>query len=432
MFPMKKSTGRGAPWMRRAAVAALFITTPLAALAQPMPAEVKVGTAVIIDHEFDWGRDGVYCQTCNYGAGNSRFSYIDRDHNLWVGYVDFYTGNFLPADGRAVLVDTNAVAPVEIGNGPEWTFSARGSELVYTRWTDGQAHTPMSMNVGFARMGGGSWLAGTVEGTDARVMPVGTMDVDDATPAVHYQNVAIGNIISNLFWRDIVPQSTVHQLPIYNNDPGMTRRWVPGTRDIIITAPAVFDSNGTVYKQVFLYNTATGVMKQLTFDAGHKLWAFMFQAPEYDNENVFFVMVNGTQLDVYRNFPRPNAPRGQGDRWRVVNTINGPPTMPYISSPEPFVHNGHSYIFFSVTANSDLHEFAASAIAITGIDTSVQPMRLLTTDDNPPRARRDPEYFITANGPYIYYNRYLLATASSPQISEGMYRVDTGLGPRLP
>jgi hypothetical protein len=43
--------------------------------------------------------------------------------------------------------------------------------------------------------------------------------------------------------------------------------------------------------------------------------------------------------------------------------------------------------------------------------------------------RRDPEYFITAKGPYIYYNRYLPETDSRPAISEGVFRVDTQLGP---
>jgi hypothetical protein len=416
--------------VRSAATCALMAAMAVGASAQTLPPEVQVGTADIIDHEFDWGRDGVYCPTCNYGAGNARLSYIDRDHNLWVGYVDYYTGNFYPPTGQAVLLDTNATAPIEIGNGPEWMVSQRGSEIVYTRWTDGMPRKTMYLNVGFARQGNGSWIAGSVDNSTLRVMPIGTSDLNDPYPTVHFQNAAVGGAVSNIFWRDVVPGSVEHKLPLNTNDPGMTRRWVPGSRDALITAPALFPATGAVYKQVFLFHMSTGVLEQLTFDPADKLWAFMWAAPEYDNENVFFVMVNGTQLNIYRNLGRPDGPRGGATRWRVVNTINMPAATPYISSPEPFVHNGRSYIFFSLSANPDLHAFSLSSIAISDIDPVSPTVRVLTSDVNPPRARRDPEYFITANGPYIYYNRYILpATGTPAQINEGVFRVDAGLGP---
>jgi hypothetical protein len=397
------------------------------AAAQPFVPEVQVGSRDIIDYEFDWGRDGLYCQTCNYGAGNARLSYIDREHNLWVGYVDFATGNFLPSDGRALLVDVNATASSEIGNGPEWMVSARGSELVYTRWTDGQPHGPQYMGLGYARPSNSSWVAGLVAGSGGRAMPVGSLDVADATPAMHYQNVAIGNLLANIYWRDVVSGSVESKLPFNNNNPGMTRRWVPGTRDIIVTAPALNPGDGQAYNQVFLYHTTTGVREQLTYDPVDKIWAFMWRAPEYGDELVFFVLVGQTRIDVYRNLPRADG----SQRWRVVSSITAPADTPYMSSPEPFVHNGKSWLFFSVTADPDLHKFSRSQIAITGIDPTKPSFRILTADD-PARSRRDPEYFITANGPYIYYNRYLLPTDTSPQVSEGVFRVDTGLGPRLP
>ncbi|MBZ8141675.1 hypothetical protein CLD22_17430 [Rubrivivax gelatinosus] len=407
----------------------------LAALAGGVAAvqpEVQVGNDQIIDHEFDWGRDGVYCPSCNFGAGNARLAYIDRDHNLWVGYVDYYSGDFVPSDGKAKLVDTNTVAPVEIGNGPEWMVSARGSELVYSRWTDGVPHSVSSFTLGYARMSGQSptgWVAGSVEGSQLRVMPVGTMDLGDATPSLHYQNVGIGGIPAAIYWRDFVRDAPAEvKLPFTNNDPGMTRRWIPGTRDIIITAPALNPDTGLAFKQVFVYSTETGKKQQLTFDATNKLWAFMWKAPEFGNENVFFVMVGGTRIDIYRNLPRADGTA----RWRVVHSVTGSAATPYISSPEPFVHNGQSWILFSLSANPDLHDFVPSLIAVASADPARPELRILSTDNEPVRARRDPEYFITANGPYIYYNRYILGADQTQQINEGVFRVDTGLGPPLP
>jgi len=43
--------------------------------------EVQVSDAPIVDFEFDWARDGVYCPTCNSGDGNNRIVFTDRDYN---------------------------------------------------------------------------------------------------------------------------------------------------------------------------------------------------------------------------------------------------------------------------------------------------------------------------------------------------------------
>jgi hypothetical protein len=108
-----------------------------------------------------------------------------------------------------------------------------------------------------------------------------------------------------------------------------------------------------------------------------------------------------------------------------------PAATPYIGSPEPFVHNGRSWVFFWLSAKPSSSS-SVSLIAMTGIDPAVPSLRALTSATSPARSRRDPEYFITANGPYIYYSRFLLPTSTRPLTSEGVFRVDTGLGPRAP
>ena len=91
-----------------------------------------------------------------------------------------------------------------------------------------------------------------------------------------------------------------------------------------------------------------------------------------------------------------------------------------------FVFDGRSWIFFTLSADPNFHDFAPSLIAMTGIVPGTPSLQLLTSATQPRRARRDPEYFITANGPYIYYNRYLVSGGT--KVSEGVFRVDTGLG----
>ena len=59
--------------------------------------------------------------------------------------------------------------------------------------------------------------------------------------------------------------------------------------------------------------------------------------------------------------------------------------------------------------------------------------RLPHADQRLDEAARPPGsgYFITAKGPYIYYNRLVPQTASNPAFNDGVWRVDTKLGPPL-
>lgn len=61
------------------------------------------------------------------------------------------------------------------------------------------------------------------------------------------------------------------------------------------------------------------------------------------------------------------------------------------------MHNGKSWIVFQLSANADPQNYAdPSLIAMTGIEPDTNTLRLLTSDTDPPRQRRDPEYFVTA------------------------------------
>ena len=409
-------------------VAALLLVLAASASAQTLPQEVQVGTREIKDFEFDTARDGVYCAACNEGAGNSRLAYIDTDHNLWVGRVNFDTGYFNPPDGKEVLVDVNATTATEIGNGPEWVASELGSQLVYTRWTDGQPHQAKNLQLGMAYMDAGAWVAGAIPGSKGRVLPLGTDDPNGPYPFLHFQNFSTPTMPTKLYWRGLYPDSTEVAIPMSSSQANITRRWVPGTLDIILTAPenSIAPTAATSTRQVFLYHASTGTIEQLTFDDVNKFWAFMWSAPEFGGEEVFVVMVGGDRLRVYRNLDDGNG----GMAWTVVKTINMPDDIPYVTSPEPFVYDNQSWISFTLSSDPTGRDFSKpSMIALSGIVPGVDSLRVLTSADGPVRVRRDPEYFITANGPYIYYNRYVPQPESSRPISEGVFRVDTQLGP---
>jgi hypothetical protein len=211
-----------------------------------------------------------------------------------------------------------------------------------------------------------------------------------------------------------------------SDQSGGARRWVEGLNAIIFTADTV-DPLGVVVPQVFLYHADTKILEQLTNDSGGKLGAFMWRAPEYNNEYVFFTMVDRTKLQVYRKID------ADGDgllEWTAINTIPSPVSLPYIWSPEPFVYKGRSFIFMQLSSNRYVNDMGVpTQLGMTGIDPANPSFRMLTNDSNVRRVRMDPEVFITAQGPYIYYNRYIPATTTRHARPDGIWRADTKLGP---
>lgn len=399
--------------------ACLFFVLAPAAYAQKYPTEVQVGAHSISDYEFDWGRDGVYCSTCNVGAGNNRFAFIDPAGNLLVGHVNPDTGGFWPHDGTGVLVDTNTVGAKELGNGPEWMSLTNASALVYDKYINGTKNLPNNHCVGLAHVTpNGSWDGSCMDNSKGYVLPIGTFTPGDAKPMVSYQNAS--QTITDVYWRTAQAGSPQHEVLKGSAQAGVTRRWVTGTHKLFLTAPA-----GPGIRQAFLYSADDGSTEQLTFDSASKTSGFMWAAPEHNNKFLFFVRVGVTAIDVY------SLKNNDGGKptWQVIHRISPSSDHPYIYSAEPFVYNGKSYIFMSVSAQKEGHNVYTSQIAIAGIDPDNPSYRVLTSDDPLPRARRDPEYYITSNGPYLYYNRYILSDGQTAK-PEGVFRIETGLGPQ--
>ena len=168
------------------ALVAMTMTLMLAEAQQAVLPEIQVTTAPIPDYEFDSARKGVFCQACNFGKGNSRLVFSAADNTLWVGYVDFQTGAFIPPDGRGELIDTNAAAATDYGNGPEWTDSQSGSSFSYTRYTPGQPHSDQTASVAVATQGAGGWTITVPANGTGRASPAGTLDGTDPDPRLNY------------------------------------------------------------------------------------------------------------------------------------------------------------------------------------------------------------------------------------------------------
>jgi hypothetical protein len=383
--------------------------------------ETQVTGALITDFEFDWGRDGVYCAACNQGAGNARFTFTDNDHNLWVGQIDPDSGAFAPLDGRGVLADTGAAPAEAYKNGPEWVHGPDGSAITYVKYRPGEPTTTRNAGIGIAVQTGGSWSGAMLPGAEQRFVPFGSLDIDDPRPRLVYQSQAR----NRAYWRYL--DDPTSERPLHSENTVCSRRWVPGRPAIVLVSPC--QTRVLQPPQVYWHDVSTGEELAITTDASPKLYAFAWRAPEFGNDFALLTVGGRQSLMIFR---QPAAGPASGP-WTLVKTIRGPADKPYIDSPEPFVHNGKSYIVMSVDASPDYDDKTVpSHIALSGIEPAVESFRLLTDDDSMPRLRVDPEYYITSQGPFIYYNRYRAATGGNPAVPEGVWRVDTGLGPPLP
>ncbi len=384
--------------------------------------EIQVTTAPIPDNEYDSARWGSFCPTCNSGDGNARFVFADSENNLWIAHVDFATGAFIPPDGRGILIDTNAAAATDYGNGPEWFDSASGSGFVYTRYQPGLPHSDATASVAIATMVGGVWTTTVLPNSAGRASPAATLDGTDPDPRVNYVDTAK----TAWYMRKFSQPDVEITLPLSSLSNGNARRWVPGTRKILFQGHVPGDPQ-LLRDQIYTYDTDSGELEQLTSHPQGALGGMMWRAPEFKNEYVFFTMAKfRQQILVYRQLPGADRVL----RWTIVKTIDAPPALPYFFSPEVFVHNGRSYIFAEVSSSASFFDKTIpNQLAMSGVDPLRPDFRMLTNDAGTPRLRLDPEFFITAKGPYIYYNRLVPETDAHPAVNDGMWRVDTGLGP---
>lgn len=360
-----------------------------------------------------------------YSQTRARVTWVDGVGNLWVAGVDRETGMLKPANGKGMLIDANAMSIhdlIIIGNGPEWISTEHTDQIVYTKFLPGQPHNRMTARLAIAVQDvDGRWRFRYMS-DKVRNGPYASGDPGDPAPRVSYVDP-----FGNHYWSEIHDPENETMVPWY---PPSYRsmRFVRGARAAVFVAPVDGIS------QVFRYWLDTQVLEQLTFDDGNKdlnSVPWMWQAPEFGDEFVLATIVDDRELRIYRLLdgaePGPQP-------WSVIYRTNEP-GYGVLSSPEPFTHNGKSYVFLSSAVPPNDFQ---SAIFLSNIDAAAPMFRQLTPDTEL-RARVDPEVFVTTSGAYIYFTRLDPALAKPWQnpgnciaCSEGVYRTYTGLGPVAP
>jgi hypothetical protein len=106
-----------------------------------------------------------------------------------------------------------------------------------------------------------------------------------------------------------------------------------------------------------------------------------------------------------------------------------------MNSPEPFINctpTCTTYVFVTLAKtnaqNTVTEPNGLAVIALAPPPATPMFNILVAANTLPPMQRLDPEYFITANGPYLYYNRIVPQSGSTTYKNTGEWYIDMQLG----
>lgn len=312
-----------------------------------------------------------------------RMTWQDPAGNLWLARINPMTGALVPASGRGAFLDSGLAPISETLQGPEWVYGSDGVRIVYTKIINEQFALAT-----VRRTADQGWLSGVLQAGARRIAAAGTPRSSTAPGAITYYVVLPLNTL--LGWRTVSDPSSEAFLPeVTSDDVGAGFRWVEDLPLIVISLVV------TDELQVFLKDTESGTLTQITTDAGQKRFPFMWWAPERQ-ALLLMCSVDADIVGIYQEI---------GGAWTRIYSIDLPSPKPFVHSPEPFVYNGQSYV--SMVAVDEIGEppglpVGPTDIWIAGIDSSDPFFRQVSTNDSA-RQRLDPESLILSGGPVIYY-----------------------------
>jgi len=432
----------------------LGLATLTVAPAETQPyVEQSVAPNVIGEIEFDAARDGLYCASCNFGAGNSRLTWTDRVDNLWVSGVDPATGAFEPVNGEGTLVGTTSIYSSDLGSGPQWAFStppgAPGnnpvSQLVYTGFEPGETPVYEWTGAAFAtQIGASAWETGFfpgayAPGTNNTLLPQPSQCPTDSSAYAIFETLGDPGDPGQREFTEPVSRAAGTMptpLPFSVSGGSASVRWVPCTTWLTFEAPAPIGTEAI--QQVFWYDRVTQTVQQLTTDAASKHGAQLFRAPDFGGNYLLITVADDETLQIYEQLNGATYPTGAPVMTLLAN-FNSPDTVErYFSDPQAFIHctaeapTCQTYLLVGLSEVPDYQKSASqpNGLALMSVDPAQQSFVILAAAQSPPAAQRlNPAYFITSQyGPLVMYDRILTRTTTQHYLNQGIYQINLQLG----
>lgn len=344
--------------------------------------------------------------------------------DIWVASYDVTTGNFIPVDGRGVLIE----AAVSVGgtypglgftlNGPEWSLGTPTDFVVYTRTNAAGDPNPQNSLIGVAYQNSdGSWTRKSLS-TPKLNGPYGSTNPNSAAK-ISYQDFQGTHYV-----RTTVDPSSEIALP------GLTATGLTPVARFADTGNIVayqLDYNGN--QQSVAYNLNTNKLTQLTFDATSKNQSWLYSAPEFGGALGLMTIVEKSTITLYA----PVVAATGITTYQAYGTATAPEGGQWYSL-EPFVYQGRSYMLAQLTPAGSTYP---TSVWLGDFDPTNPVLRQLTPNGRPKMARADAEIVPLSTGVMITYSMFdtTKCTRRDPstwlcmQGLMGLFRADTGLPP---
>lgn len=219
-------------------------------------------------------------------------------------------------------------------------------------------------------------------------------------------------------WLDESDPKQYHVIP---KSPVGVMRWAQGTRLLVYASRPTGQQN----EQVFLLDTESGQLRQITNDQGRKIDPWGFFAPEYDYEMLILANIDNRELGIYRD-------PGTGSFWERVATLTLPPDSPHrlLTSCEPLLGGrgagGRSY-FTCQAFNASTNDTSIWLLGLPGIKGMPFIRRLDEgAVSGAVASRLDPESLLGKTEVYVYYTKAVKGTLTELHLCRtGIRIVDT-------
>lgn len=336
---------------------------PLAFAATAVPPKVSVVKEVYVNNSNDPEFDDATLQATWQEAGND---------NVWLCKVDPNSGQFIPASGKGTLL--GKAAPVlATFNGPEFGRNTAGLAIYYTGYDANKKFQNF-------RYENGKTVQITQSPVDLHVNIATNNSKDPFAKIINAEGTSKKNSEIKFSWISEDKPNERHPFPVayaYQN----SARWIPGENAIVTNMK---DANGV--RQIARYDVQTGATTILSKDKDDKVGAFFFNAPEYNNEKLFFGIVNANEFRIYRFI---------NNAWTPIKSIFAP--YGKFVGGEPVVYKNRTYI-----------HYATNTLGKSGVYLSdIYGNRMLISKEDGKIIRQETESLVTQDSLFIYYSDYL-------------------------
>jgi catechol 2,3-dioxygenase-like lactoylglutathione lyase family enzyme len=348
----------------------------------------------------------------------SQVVFQDMQNRVWIGDIDPATGLFKTATARDYLMDENIVVVFDrppqgrkfSTNGPEWTYDAKGSLVVYTkedaagimqqfaaRLVDGKSVVTQLTRQAYDCYG--NMPSRFQDGKQPRVAYTHDWPIWKAKAAwVFLDQGDAPRELENFNYKQMSMWSAVSPHFLFVQQP-----------------------EGAPIGQVAMSDADTGAVRVLTDDAGMKDDPGLFKSPEFGGAILLVCNVDNSALGIYRDEKKDGE-----SPWKRVATLTLPDDFPYrfISSPESigFGSGIGGVSYFSLLARENKERNSRGSIWVLGLGTDEKKRFVRRVDDGASSTVLEPEPFVGANEVYVYYNAFDNATRQN-----GLRRAATGI-----